>query len=333
MTIAANLGEAPEYPNEDELIAEIIQANINMVYADKGKPQRAQHPKGHACVTARFEVDRDIPAPLRVGLFAEPRAYDAVIRFSNGAKMDDREDDAHGMAIKLKGVEGETLIGGTGEADLILIDNETFFAGGLNEYAAFNELFGNIVAAKRNEDNELLGAVSGIYLKFIRKHTRGDLLGPAVQFSDQQPTSPLSAIYWSATPYMHGTEHAVKYMARPSPAPTIANLTDGVQSEHGLKSALESGLSKGPAKFDIFAHLQAHPDLHPVEDPTVSWSANGAETVRLATITLNGVGEPDLDSSLSFNPWRTLPAHRPLGAINRVRLKVYQELARKRGAE
>jgi len=36
---------------------------------------------------------------------------------------------------------------------------------------------------------------------------------------------------------------------------------------------------------------------------------------------------------MAFNPWNTLPEHRPLGAVNRVRNKVYKELARARNAE
>ena len=32
--------------------------------------------------------------------------------------------------------------------------------------------------------------------------------------------------------------------------------------------------------------------------------------------------------NLSFNPWRTLPEHRPLGSINRARLQVYPAISR-----
>jgi hypothetical protein len=32
--------------------------------------------------------------------------------------------------------------------------------------------------------------------------------------------------------------------------------------------------------------------------------------------------------NLAFNPWRSLPEHRPLGGINRVRKDLYQELAK-----
>jgi hypothetical protein len=35
-------------------------------------------------------------------------------------------------------------------------------------------------------------------------------------------------------------------------------------------------------------------------------------------------------SHLSFNPWRGLQAHRPLGAVNRVRRKVYLEISNHR---
>ena len=71
---------------------------------------RGQHPKQHGCVTAEFTVEPNLPDALRYGVFREPRTFQALIRFSNGRAWDDRLPDAHGMAVKLLGVEGEKVL-------------------------------------------------------------------------------------------------------------------------------------------------------------------------------------------------------------------------------
>jgi len=45
-----------------------------------GLRRRGQHPKQHGTVRAKFEVLGDIPPEYKVGLFAKPATYDALIR-------------------------------------------------------------------------------------------------------------------------------------------------------------------------------------------------------------------------------------------------------------
>jgi hypothetical protein len=74
-------------PGESEDIAAIvalIEAHVREA-AKNGPAPRDAHAKGHGCVRAEFRVLDDLPADLRVGLFARPRRYTALIRFSNGA--------------------------------------------------------------------------------------------------------------------------------------------------------------------------------------------------------------------------------------------------------
>lgn len=86
---------------------------LNLASQPAGHPaKRGQHRKHHGCARAIFRVAPDIPAALRHGIFAHPRDFEAYVRFSNGRVIDDRRADAHGMAIKLLGVEGEKLLDG-----------------------------------------------------------------------------------------------------------------------------------------------------------------------------------------------------------------------------
>ena len=69
-------------PNEDELarqIADQMTLFLRRTYANS-TAERAGNTKTYGVVRARFEVP-DLPAELRVGVFREPREYQAWVRF------------------------------------------------------------------------------------------------------------------------------------------------------------------------------------------------------------------------------------------------------------
>lgn len=345
--IRGDLGEAPISVNEDAIIADIIAANLKMMEVEpNGFKWRAQHPKGHGAIPARFVVGPDVPAEYRVGLFAQPAEFDAVIRFSNGTerKDDPSGGDAHGMAIRLFGVPGQRVEGpadAAGTLDFILVDNETFFEGDLNEYSAFNDLVSEVLNFKRNGDEALAAIVNGIYLKFLKKYFSHDIYAVAQKFGDQHPVSPLRAIYWSTTPFLHG-DIAVKHRVVPEPAPAPGELRDGVTGKDGLTDRLLAGLSGQGATFGFYIQPQEDLVAHPIEDPNVNWTENGAPWIRVGRIDIPPLDVADAAARteliaagdrMAFNIWNTLPDHRPLGAVNRVRNKVYKALARARHAE
>ena len=105
-----------------------------------GPRRRGQHPKHQGCVWAKFTVEADLPDAMKVGVFASPRSYDAVIRFSNGKYDDDRKHDVHGMAIKLLDVKGDKVLDEERHAltqDFILADHPVFFARNLRHLLQF----------------------------------------------------------------------------------------------------------------------------------------------------------------------------------------------------
>ena len=71
----------------------------------------------------------------------------------------------------------------------------------------------------------------------------------------------------------------------------------------------------------------------PVEDTTVEWSEKDSPFVPVARLDIppqqfeanNSVCE-----GLSFSPWHSLPEHRPIGVMNRIRKAVYLEVSRYR---
>lgn len=68
-----------------------------------GQMRRDAHPKTLGVLKGRFSVEPDLPAELRVGLFAQEHSFDCWIRCSNssGRIQPDSVRDARGIAIKL----------------------------------------------------------------------------------------------------------------------------------------------------------------------------------------------------------------------------------------
>src|SRR5260221_14719515 len=114
-------GEAQRFEGYAEQLRELQRRG-----AHGGPPDRALHAKAQAGVLGEFTVLPDLPAHARVGLFATPQTYRALVRYSNGsgARQDDRKPDVRGIAVKLVGVAGEKGVPGVGEAktqDFLLI--------------------------------------------------------------------------------------------------------------------------------------------------------------------------------------------------------------------
>ena len=91
-------------------IVEILRRKQEKDYAP-GSTRRDAHPKHTALLQAVFTVESGLPAELRVGVFAEPRSFEAWVRFSNanGTPQSDAVKDIRGCAIKLLDVSGERI--------------------------------------------------------------------------------------------------------------------------------------------------------------------------------------------------------------------------------
>jgi hypothetical protein len=87
--------------------------------------------------------------------------------------------------------------------------------------------------------------------------------------------------------------------------------------------------------FDFMVQVQTDAHLMPIEDATVKWPERLSPYVPVARLRLHSE-RFDSDSQLRFadglrfNPWHSLPDHRPLGNSNRARFRMYYELAKLR---
>ena len=146
---------------------------------------------------------------------------------------------------------------------------------------------------------------------------------------------PLGETYYSQTPYRFG-DHIVKWQLAPV-STELTSLTDEVVDTAGrpdaLREEVKRGLVAGGGTWELRVQLNTDLDAMPVEDPTKLWDEKESPYRTVATLAVPAQvawahGESDrLDDALSFNIWRGLAAHQPLGGINRARNDTYVKSA------
>ena len=309
-------------PNEAAMTAEMIDILRRKMARDydAGLTRRDAHPKATGLLHARFEVEADLPKSLRVGLFAQAQTYDCWIRTSNssGKPQSDAIGDARGFAIKLMAPaarrKDETPLG----QDFVLLSTPTMPLGTV---ALFRDAVYYTI-----ESSVLLFAAKSV----LGGHARA-LLGLAALRI--RPTSPLDIRYWSTTPYRFGKGRAVKYSLIPTSR--HSSRMPETPGESYLSEAMQRHLDKHEASFDFC--VQLHQEGMPIEDAAPRWDETASPFVKVATLRIpkqkfRTAQRDALAESLAFSPGHALPAHAPLGGLNRARIKIYKALSKFRHA-
>ena len=125
---------AVERPEEDEAKtqADLIDTLLSIsktTLKDEHEALRAVHAKSHGLLKARFTVLDGLAPEYAQGLFARPASYDAVIRLSSapGDLLPDSVSTHHGLAIKVRGVDGARLAGADDDTQDFLLANGKAF--------------------------------------------------------------------------------------------------------------------------------------------------------------------------------------------------------------
>jgi len=317
-----SLAPGEERPQADEaaITAQMIDAieAISLARDPEGTLHRFNQVKSLACLEGRFSVLPDLPPQRARGLFARPGDYPVTLRLARASEWDDRDKDFHGLSLNVRGVPGQPLWGQPGEQDFLLNSYPALFAANPADFLDF-------IHATRD----------GALWRYLANPGHWYSL-PILLRGRQVIDNPLGITYWSTTPYRLGGEAtAVKYSVRPCEG---ARLFTGTQdSPDFLADTVAKTLARGPACLRLMVQFQGDPRAMPVENAAVTWSEEDSPFLPVAELQF-----PDQDfrspsrrsacEAMAFNPWQSLPAHRPLGGINRVRKAVYAELARFRRA-
>ncbi|WP_158856458.1 SRPBCC family protein [Lunatibacter salilacus] len=312
--------------DEDNIAAKMVdefEAQVTRLYKDK-KMLRQVHTKMHGCVKATFAVEKGLPEELREGVFKKSKNYHAWVRFSNGntKPQKDRKKDIRGVAIKLMGVTGEKILNdkhSLESQDFLLMSSETFFAKSIGE---LSKLLSAVTA--KSKLKKLFYFLNPMHLPTLMR----------VNKSMIACDNPLNIPYWSTQPYQFGNiKNSVKYHLRPSPENAI--IVENTTDYNYLKYNMAQTLNDNEAKFDFYVQFQTDAEAMPIEDPTVAWTS---QFVKLATLTIHAQvfdsnAQMEFGDNLSFNPWHSLPEHRPLGSFNRVRKRIYETMSKFRHDE
>jgi hypothetical protein len=157
----------------------------------------------------------------------------------------------------------------------------------------------------------------------------------ASKFNGGKIANPLQIRYNSISPYQLGLDTnkiAVKYCVKPVSAETDA-IPQNAKDDF-LRAAMQNTLNKADVILKFYVQPKTSNNLS-IEDYTKEWDEQLAQFYEVATIRIpkQNFQTTELDAlgeNLSFNPWHTLPEHRPLGCLNRVRKIVYERISRVR---
>lgn len=119
----------------DQVVDELRNTMLKMssiLLEHTGHATRSVHTKSFGLLRGTLEVLQDLPPALAQGLFAAPKTYDMVARFSSppSEKLDDRVSLPRAVALKVLHVEGERLAGSEDDRtqDFLMVDGPVFAA-------------------------------------------------------------------------------------------------------------------------------------------------------------------------------------------------------------
>jgi hypothetical protein len=296
--------------------------------ADKDGPLRGFHAKIHAGLMAEFQVLAELPEQARHGVFAEPRTFPAVVRFSNGDSHinPDTNHEPRGIAIKLIGVPGRKLL--PGQEDAVTQD---FLATSHSVTSTVRDVRQFIAFVKAQRDGPI-----GMFPKLCRALGLREAARISIALVR---TVLLSKVRSMATEHFSGTApikfgpYAVKFTVRPAQgtaAPADRRLTNDF-----LREELADRLRKADLIMDFLVQFYVD-DVHtPIEDTSVPWRPEDTPLLKVAQLRIPRCDLDDPESRklskkidrLSFSPWHATEDHRPLGNVMRARQVAYEASA------
>jgi hypothetical protein len=323
---APGLAEERIQPHEEQHLQEIIDTFTAQLHAlwRPGYFERGGNTKTHGVVRAELTVLDDLPEHLRRGIFAAPRTYRAWVRFSGPGPYVTRDIDDIGfmsMSIKIMGVPGAKLLDDEQHTqDLLGVCTPTFVTPDTRSNAQLQ---------RWSLKNAAL-----FYFVNPRDHHVLDSIMQLLWTKTQ--SSPLESDYFSCVPYLLGEGQAMQYSfaTRRTTRTRVPRLPFRPPDNY-LRDAMASTLADEDVEFDVRLQVQTDPFLMPIENNGVLWPTRLSPRVTAAVLRIprqrfDSPEQLDFARVLTYNPWHSIPEHRPLGNQSRARKRMYYELARLR---
>lgn len=306
-----------EVPNDETERFERYAAMMGALQKrESGGNDRALHAKSNLGVIGELEI-ANVPEEARVGLFATPKKYPALVRFSNGAgrRQSDRTLDVRGIAVKVFGVDGKKVIPGMEDEttqDFLAIRTSALPIKNADEFMQIVRL--NRPAALM--PLRLMGALGFRRAIQIIKAALAGLRAPQASLAGTS--------YFSALPIALGS-HAIQY----SFAPRDKHEPLKLATSNTLGEELSTRLKTSPVVYDFRVRFYVDATSTPIEDASVEWSS---PWITVGTLTLpvqdttsaRGKRVGETIEGLGFDPWHARADMRPLGNIMRARNVAYR---------
>jgi hypothetical protein len=320
------IAEERPLPDEDAFLDDIITtftAQMRDLW-NPGHFERGGNTKTHGVVRAEFVVRDDLPEHLRRGVLAEPRTYRAWVRFSGPGPWVTPDIDDIGflsIGVKLMGVDGPKLMDDEQHTqDFLGVPTPTFVTPDTRANAQLQHW-----SLKRAP------------LFYFFNLTQPHILDALMQMLwTKTQTSPLECEYFSCVPYLLGEGQAVQLSWRPrlqtrSRVPRLPMRPP----DNYLRDAMAATLAREDVEFDFLVQPQTDTFRMPIENNGVLWPTSLSPRVPVAVLRIprQRFDSPEqlaFARVLSYNPWHSLPEHRPLGNQSRARKRMYSELSRLR---
>jgi hypothetical protein len=320
------IAEERPLPDEEAHLEDIIATFTAQMRGlwNPGHFERGGNTKTHGIVRGEFTVRDDLPEHMRRGIFAEPRTYRAWVRYSGPGPYVTTDIDDVGfmsMSIKLMGVPGPKLLDDeTSTQDMLGVSTPTFVTPDTRANAQLQHW-------------SLRNASVFYFLNFRESHILDSIM--QLLWTKTQ-TSPLEDKYFSCVPYLLGDGQAMQYSfhSRLETRTRVPRLPFRPPDNY-LRDAMAATLAERDVEFDILLQLQTDPFLMPIENNAVLWPTElsprvPAAVLRIPKQTFDSPEQLAFARVLSYNPWHSVPEHRPLGNQSRARKRMYSELSRLR---
>ena len=317
------IAEERPIPDEEKYVDSIIDSFQNQMKLlwKPGGFERGGNTKTHGIVRAEFRVHDNLPPQFRHGIYAEPKTYRAWVRFSGPGPYITPDIDDVGfmsMSIKLMGVPGPKLMDDEKfTQDMTGVSPPTFVTPDVNANAQL-------------QIESLKNAQIFYFVNLHRSHVL-DLIMQGLWIKTQ--SSPLEAPYFSDVPYLLGEGQAMEYSMWPmrKKRSKIPRLPFRPPDDY-LRDNMAATLDQEDVEFDIRLQLQTDPHLMPIENASVLWPERLSPRVSVATLHIprqkfNSPAQLNFAKQLSYNPWHSIPEHRPLGNQSRARRRMYWVLS------
>jgi choline dehydrogenase-like flavoprotein len=320
-------------------ISDMLARRINEQYE---RPQDAREVPSKAgyCVRASVTISPHLSPRLNVGfLRGKPdggKTYEAWIRFSDaaGRATGNPEDAFHRMALKIVGVSGQRPPYPGDEdntQDLLFLSHDAFFAGDPRQFHDF------LVACMKGG-----GSCHPMRNPHVAWHMLTHPRGAYNLFAARDGYPSIADIKWfSVTPYNLGEPKLTDKDAEPQivkygafPCERQAHYGKPGDTPDYLKQRLQNVLDPDNGnRLCLYLQMQVRndPESQPIENTLVAWDSRIAEWQRVAKIDVppqlfSSTAQQESCEKLTFNPWRGLTAHLPIGGMNRAQRKVMQAM-------